>query len=443
MNTPLRSCLAIMVSLLCGLAVAQDDTQQGAERWWRGSMHVHSWWSDGNWPPELVAKWYKEHGYQFLVLSDHNTLQHGERWFTVDKPPGSSVQAAYAEYLQAYGPEWVEQRETDGKRQVRLKTLDEIRALFEAPAEFIFIEGEEITSEVWTHAVHVNATNLVERIAPVRDRSVTATVQDNLDSIAAQGEQYDRPVLATLNHPNFQFAQTAEDLFAVDYAPGGLLLEIYDGFPDAQNYGDRYHESAERIWDILLARRLGSLGRDPILGVAVDDAHFDLDWGVGNSNPGRGWVMVRANSLQPNAITEAMRRGDFYNSTGVTLSTLDIGASHIELAVDARFGVNYRIEFIGTLQDADLEPYLYTDSPHTHLGSQNHLHKMVYRYSRDIGKVLKTVNGTHARYEAKGNEIYVRARITSSFVHPNGYAGGDTEMAWTQPLVVLKNGPPR
>ena len=52
-----------------------------------------------------------------------------------------------------------------------------------------------------------------------------------------------------------------------------------------------------------------------------------------------------------------------------------------------------------------------------------------------IGAVLATVKGSKARYAAKGDEIYVRARVTSSKRHSNPYAQGDLEMAWTQPLV--------
>lgn len=53
-----------------------------------------------------------------------------------------------------------------------------------------------------------------------------------------------------------------------------------------------------------------------------------------------------------------------------------------------------------------------------------------------MGQVLKTVTGNAARYEVTGDEIYVRARITSSQRHGNPFAEGDVEMAWTQPLVV-------
>ncbi len=50
--------------------------------------------------------------------------------------------------------------------------------------------------------------------------------------------------------------------------------------------------------------------------------------------------------------------------------------------------------------------------------------------------MLKTVRGTEARYVARGDELYVRARVTSTQPHPNPFRAGDVTMAWTQPLVV-------
>ena len=41
-------------------------------RFFKGNLHTHTTESDGDADPEWVANWYKEHGYDFLVLSDHN-----------------------------------------------------------------------------------------------------------------------------------------------------------------------------------------------------------------------------------------------------------------------------------------------------------------------------------------------------------------------------------
>ncbi|MEY4642449.1 MAG: hypothetical protein RLZZ227_2443 [Pseudomonadota bacterium] len=433
--------LSVLLSL-CTSAIAQDAVDyDGAQRWWRGNTHAHTWWSDGDTPPELIAQWYKEQGYQFLVLSDHNTFQQGEKWYPIDEPPRplAQVQAAYAEYLRQFGSNWVDVRGNEGSREVRLKTLEEFRTLFEEPEKFIFIKGEEITDGFQNHPIHMNGMNLVEHVEPLHGDGVAATIQNNLNLVVAQSEKYQQPMLVHLNHPNFHFAQTAEDLFALDHKPGDGFFEMYNGHSGVQNYGDARHESTERIWDIVLSKRLGEFGRSVIYGVATDDAHVYQLWGLGNVNPGRGWMMVRSNWLTPNKITEAIKRGDFYNSTGVTLESLDISDERMQIEIKPERGVRYRIEFIGTLQDADLEGRPVTGETHEHEGSLDHLHQTIYRYSDDIGRVLKTVEGTSATYHVQGNEIYVRARITSSRAHPNPYAAGDTEMAWTQPLVVLAN----
>jgi hypothetical protein len=96
------------------------------------------------------------------------------------------------------------------------------------------------------------------------------------------------------------------------------------------------------------------------------------------------------------------------------------------------------VEFVGTLQDADPAATTSTSEIHEHEGSLDHLHQTIHRCSDDIDKVLKTVNGSKAEYHVQGKDIYVRARITSSKLHPNPYAESDPEMAWTQPLVVVK-----
>ena len=45
-----------------------------AGRWYKGNTHTHTTESDGDSPPEYVARWYRDHGYDFLVLSDHNVF---------------------------------------------------------------------------------------------------------------------------------------------------------------------------------------------------------------------------------------------------------------------------------------------------------------------------------------------------------------------------------
>jgi hypothetical protein len=415
------------------LAAASVHAQEAT--WWRGNTHTHSWWSDGDAPPELVADWYKQHGYHFLVLSDHNVMQQGEKWYPIDEPPRrpEAVRRAFERYLDRFGKAWVDTRVVDGKLETRLKTLSEFRPLFEEPGRFLFITGEEITDRYEHHPVHLNGMNLVELVPPQGGTSVANTIQNNVDAVVEQSHRHAQPMLVHLNHPNFHFAVTAEDFFELEHETGDGFFEMYNGHSGVYNNGDDLHPSAERLWDIVLANRLGRFGRNAINGVATDDAHEYNDWGDGFTNPGRGWIMVRAPFLTPNEITAAVRRGDFYNSTGVELSELVIDASGIRLAVREEPGTSYTIEFVGTDRDAQLTP---TGGPiDPGRDDQGRTMRPVYEYSADIGRVLHSVSGSSAEYRVTGDELYVRARVRSSRYHPNPFAKGDPEMAWTQPLV--------
>ena len=42
--------------------------------WLKGNTHTHTIESDGDSTPDESCAWYREHGYQFLVLTDHNLL---------------------------------------------------------------------------------------------------------------------------------------------------------------------------------------------------------------------------------------------------------------------------------------------------------------------------------------------------------------------------------
>ena len=70
-------------------------------RWWKGNTHTHRLWSDGDDFPEMVAEWYKGHGYHFLAITDHNTLADAERWWRV--PAAGIGREAYEKYRARFG----------------------------------------------------------------------------------------------------------------------------------------------------------------------------------------------------------------------------------------------------------------------------------------------------------------------------------------------------
>ncbi len=56
-------------------------------------------------------------------------------------------------------------------------------------------------------------------------------------------------------------------------------------------------------------------------------------------------------------------------------------------------------------------------------------------YSDSIGETFSSVSGSQATYRFRGDEIYVRARVTSTADHPNPSEKGDKKRAWIQPVI--------
>ena len=392
------------------LLAAQDppDTAPPTESklaWYRGNTHTHTLWSDGDAPPEHAVKWYVDNDYDFLVLSDHNLMQHGEKWFKVEEG-GRLTPSKVAEVETDFGTEWVKTRENAGVTEMRLRTLDELKAHFEKPGEFLLIPGEEVTDKYRLAQVHINALNLETSIDPQHGDTVQETIQNNLDAIRAQGEATGRPVLAHLNHPNFQNSLGATNLANMK---GEHFFEVYNGHRSVQNeqVGDR--PSTDKLWDQALTMRLrdGAGDGELLYGLATDDAH-DHYAADAVSVPGRGWLMVRAENLDADSIVSAMKRGDFYASSGVELEAITFDGKTLEIRIKEEPGVDYVTEFIGTSEGKG------------DVGTP--------------GQMLFITNTNPATYTLDGDELYVRARIRSTRPHPRPYAEGDLEMAWVQPV---------
>ena len=204
-------------------------------RWFKGNTHSHTSESDGDSPPEVVAQWYKSHGYQFLVLSDHNVF-------------------------------------TDPRTLAHL-----------VDSTFLLIPGEELTSSFEQKPVHVNGLNLPGLVEAQTDTTLVGTIQKNVDAIRdVQGVPH-------INHPNFLWSLSADELAQVR---DNKLFEIFNGHSSANNLGGGGVSGLEEAWDQILGR--GVL----LYGLAVDDAHdFKASENPDASRPGRGWIHVRAPRL--------------------------------------------------------------------------------------------------------------------------------------------------
>ncbi|WP_145268421.1 PHP domain-containing protein [Tautonia plasticadhaerens] len=393
-------------------------------RWWKGNLHTHSFWSDGNDFPEMIVDWYRRRDYHFLALSDHNVLSQGARWMDRDEVDRRSGGRAFERYLERFGEHWVETREIDGLSQVRLQPLVEYRALVEQAGRFLLIQGEEITDRFERKPIHMNASNLAERIPPQGGGSVVEVIDNNLKAVEEQAERLGIPILAHLNHPNFGYAITAEELAE---AGREQFVEVYNGHPDVHHLGDEHHAPVERMWDIANTLRVAAMGVRPLMGLATDDSH--QYFGTEGSSPGRGWIMVRARHLTPESIIDAIEAGDFYASSGVTLRDVrfDREAGVLDVEVEPEPGSSYSVAFVGTRAGVDPTAEPVTDADGKPLG-------VTGRYTDEIGRVLATVEGTNARYELAGDELYVRAVVTSSLPPDNPSFEGQRRQAWTQPV---------
>ncbi len=337
---------------LCLILLAAGCSREPQGVWWKGNLHTHTFWSDGREFPETVCALYKGRGYHFLALTEHNLLPRGEKF-------------------------------AQGRQ---LATLEELARRFDEPGRFLLISAEEVTDQLAEKPIHFNALHLSQPIMPAGGRTVGEILRRNLERIqASQG------ALAILCHPTLKDALVATDLFALADLQ---FMEIYSGNPDQSNAQD------ERIWDEVLTHRAGT-GGEVLYGVAVDDAHQYGEGGARRATPGRGWVMVRSPALSAEALLAAMRRGEFYASSGVTLADVKIGPRSYALTIEAQPPASYRTEFIGA-----------------------------------GGRVLAVKTGQNAVYRFQGDEGYVRARVRSSTPHPNPVEPGELEAAWTQPVFV-------
>ena len=414
---------AVLCALLSSVLFAAEPSVQ----WYKGNLHTHTLWSDGDDFPDSVVRWYKTNGYHFLALSDHNVMQRGEKWFAPAKRKGGPEIAD--KYLTSFPADRVKVRGEGAAREIRLKTFDELQSEFGEAGRFLMLTSIESTDS----RVHVNVTNLRDPILPDKaidtstSSGIVAAMRHAFAAVKAQRAATGQPMFAHLNHPNFKWAVTAEEILQVEQQ---RFFEVYNGHPTVYNEGDAVHASTERIWDIVLAERLGRLGQPPLYGLATDDSH---NYHIApdrvtmrSSITGRGWIMVKAAELTPEALIASIEKGDFYCSTGVTLKEIVRTSDSLTVEVQPEEGVEYRIEFIGSHKG-------YSHKSEPVKDANGEVLRVTRRYSDHVGRLLQATKSVRATYKFKGDELYVRARVTAYRPKSPIVVPGELERAWTQP----------
>jgi hypothetical protein len=227
----------------------------------RGNLHTHSNKSDGDSSPSDVYTWYRTHGYDFVVITDHNTFTNPAEFYTEPQPG------------------------------------------------FLVIGGEEVTMRGNGREVHMNAL-CTKRVVPggTFPTAGQALAHGVLEIRSAGG-------IALINHPNFTWGVKSSDLAA---AAGSNLLEIYSGHPFVPSNGRPGTPSHEAMWDITLTEGLD------YMGVAVDDMHRLRNDRFRGSRPGRAWVEVFADKLDTQMICDSLENGMLFSSTGPSLRRVKV-----------------------------------------------------------------------------------------------------------------------
>jgi hypothetical protein len=391
--------LTLLVSLIAFVGCSERKPLS-SKQWFKGNLHTHSYWSDGDEFPEVIMDWYKSNGYQFIALSDHNILAEGDKWVEISQD--SMYQNAFINYLENYGPDWVEHKiDSSNQIYVKLKTYREYRERFEEKGKFLIIQSEEISDHFGNKPLHMNVTNIQKKIDPQGGNSVVEVLQNNIDVAIKQRDELNIPMIPHVNHPNFGHAISLEDMIALR---NEKFFEVYNGHPSVNNSGDSIHMSTERMWDLINIAYIEN--RQPLMyGLATDDSHNYHIKGSKWSNAGRGWIMVRADSLNPASLIEAMEAGQFYASTGVEIKELIFANNKLSVVVENETDITYKISFIGC-KKGQTEP-----------------------------EIFKSINGNEASFELTNDILYARCKITSSKLHGNPIEDLLYETAWTQPVI--------
>ena len=324
-------------------------------KWFRGNTHAHTTrCGHADSEPEVVAKWYLDHGYHFLCLSEHNQFIDPK---TVKLP--------------------------DDRRK-----------------DFILVPGEEITGQ-HVHMTGLNMERIVNHLIKGPNGKVIQAFTD------ATRELGGTPII---NHPNFQWALKTSDIRP---ARNCYLFELWNAHPGVNSAGNAEHISTEQMWDELLTDGM------VMYGVSSDDTHHLKVIDRNKSNPGRGWVMVQAKELTPNAIATAMDRGDFYATSGVMLKTAERGPKGSRIVVDEDATARYADDpmVIGEILPAGSAPTGYQ-----------------IEFIGPSGKVLAGHTGTDASYSppADAQLAFFRGRV--SFVRTASDGTLRRYRAWTQPV---------
>ena len=427
--------------LKCAAAFAAAPLPSLAEspvrKWYKGNLHMHTLVSDGRAFPVEAALLYRDIGYNFVMFSDHNLVHDTEKWVSEKghKRRRFSETAAkrFAEKYPAFRPHT--RVAPDGATEWRCGTFEETAKAVDDPGRFLLMGGCEYNDSILDkRQLHCNVINSFKgHVGKKRCADIWASFRNMYSSYSRNASEEDS--IFMLNHPLYWFYDVdpliladVDELrfFEIDANPSMPFKKLPKGAYDT-----------DKLWDFALAKR-AMRGAPPIFAVGTDDTHsynnlYDEIEGKRPIYGKHSFVCVAAKELTPSGIVSAMRKGDFYASTGVEFSDISMENGTLSVEVSKASKKDCRIIFYGTKRTAKL-----SCSPGAErtledfageLGAKKPLSKSVGKSRRipelpgEAGIVLAETEGRKASYSLKGDDLYVRAKVVSG-----------NAFAWTQPL---------
>jgi len=235
-------------------------------RFYKGNLHLHSTRSDGTLSPADVIAAYRDKGYDFVALTDH------------------------------FLPESSCHRNGDPNAWITVSDTRELRS-----DTFTTILGAEIhgpgmaNGEHW----HIVAAGLPLDFPKRGDTETGAQLAKRaVDAGAWVG----------IAHPAWNMLTIDDAKQVADFVH---TVEIY-------NHGCEVEVDRGDGW--FLADALLQLGYR-LTAYASDDAHFQIP---DEPDSFGGWVQVKAESLDPDALLAALKAGHFYASTGADIRNIEL-----------------------------------------------------------------------------------------------------------------------
>ena len=187
---------------LLTLLIALLPTLVHSQKWYKGNTHVHTTLcGHADTTPNVVAQWYHDRGYNFLILSEHN--------------------------------KFIDPSTVSLKGDVR--------------DDFLLVPGEEVTGPVHSTAMNVS------RLVPwgFKDKNRSKIIQNHVDETRKAGGA------VILNHPNWGRPIHTHEISPVKNL---FMFELYNAHPGVHSFGNAHRPSLEVLWDALLEKGMTIYG---------------------------------------------------------------------------------------------------------------------------------------------------------------------------------------